>query len=175
MSLYLCMVLESVLVSFFFTSGWPVFPAPLVKEVVFFPLADGFFTTETHGSLCHMSISIFNQNLTLFPSLLCAVILNAFLSYYFSNNSFSPNAKPLSFLVDPSIAYYFRDIFISLFFCIKKHYIHLIKVPSFWGTQWTKQFCPLSLPSVYKLVLKVLVFQLDPNFKIPNSLSLGKG
>ena len=31
------MVLESVLVSFF-TSGWPVFPAPLVKEVVFFPL-----------------------------------------------------------------------------------------------------------------------------------------
>ena len=30
------MVLESVLVSF--TSGWPVFPTPLVKEVVFFPL-----------------------------------------------------------------------------------------------------------------------------------------
>ena len=36
MSLFLCMVLESVLVSF--TSGWPVFPAPLVKEVVFSPL-----------------------------------------------------------------------------------------------------------------------------------------
>ena len=28
------MVLESVLVSFF-TSGWPVFPAPLVREIVF--------------------------------------------------------------------------------------------------------------------------------------------
>ena len=31
------MVLESVLVSFF-TSGWPVFPASLVKEIVFSPL-----------------------------------------------------------------------------------------------------------------------------------------
>ena len=31
------MVLESVLVSFFY-SGWPVFPAPLVKEIVFNPL-----------------------------------------------------------------------------------------------------------------------------------------
>ena len=29
------MVLESVLVSFFFTSDWPVFPAPLVKEIGF--------------------------------------------------------------------------------------------------------------------------------------------
>ena len=37
MSLFLCMVLESVLFHPF-TSGWPVFPAPLVKEVVFFPL-----------------------------------------------------------------------------------------------------------------------------------------
>ena len=31
------MVLESVLVSFFY-SGWPDFPAPLVKEIVFNPL-----------------------------------------------------------------------------------------------------------------------------------------
>jgi len=31
------MVLESVRASFF-TSGWPVFPAPLVKEIVFSPL-----------------------------------------------------------------------------------------------------------------------------------------
>ena len=31
------MVLESVLISFFY-SGWPVFPAPLVKEIVFNPL-----------------------------------------------------------------------------------------------------------------------------------------
>ena len=31
------MVLESVLVSFFY-SGQPVFPAPLVKEIVFSPL-----------------------------------------------------------------------------------------------------------------------------------------
>ena len=31
------MVLESVLVSIF-TSGWPISPAPLVKEAVFFPL-----------------------------------------------------------------------------------------------------------------------------------------
>ena len=37
MSLFLCMVLESDLVSFFY-SGWPVFPAPLVKEIVFNPL-----------------------------------------------------------------------------------------------------------------------------------------
>ena len=36
-SLFLCTVLESDLVSFF-TSGWPVFPAPLVKEIVFNPL-----------------------------------------------------------------------------------------------------------------------------------------
>jgi len=33
----LCMVLDSVLVSFFY-SGWPFFPAPLVKEIVFSPL-----------------------------------------------------------------------------------------------------------------------------------------
>ena len=32
------MVLESVLVSFFYKCGWPVFPAPLVKEIVFLPL-----------------------------------------------------------------------------------------------------------------------------------------
>ena len=32
------MVLESVLVSNHWSSGWPVFPLPLVKEVVFFPL-----------------------------------------------------------------------------------------------------------------------------------------
>ena len=31
------MVLESILVSFFY-GGWPVFPAPLVKEIVFPPL-----------------------------------------------------------------------------------------------------------------------------------------
>ena len=31
------MVLESVLV-YSFTSGWPVFPAPLVNEILFFPL-----------------------------------------------------------------------------------------------------------------------------------------
>ena len=31
------MVLESVLVSFF-TSGWPVFPEPVVKEIFFSPL-----------------------------------------------------------------------------------------------------------------------------------------
>ena len=37
MSLFSCMVLGSVLVSFFY-NGWPIFPAPLVKEVVFFPL-----------------------------------------------------------------------------------------------------------------------------------------
>ena len=37
MSLFWCMVLESVLVSSF-TSGWPVLPAPLVKEIVFSPL-----------------------------------------------------------------------------------------------------------------------------------------
>ena len=37
MSLFLCMVLESVLVSFFYKC-WPVFPAPLVKEIVFTPL-----------------------------------------------------------------------------------------------------------------------------------------
>ena len=37
MSLFLCMVLESVLVSLF-TDGWPIFPAPLVKEIVFSPL-----------------------------------------------------------------------------------------------------------------------------------------
>ena len=37
MSLFLCMVLESVLVSFFISDS-PVFPAPLVKEAVFSPL-----------------------------------------------------------------------------------------------------------------------------------------
>ena len=37
MNLFLCMVLESVLFHSF-TSGWPVFPAPLVKEIVFSPL-----------------------------------------------------------------------------------------------------------------------------------------
>ena len=37
MSLFLYMVLESVLVSFFYRC-WPVFPAPLVKEIVFIPL-----------------------------------------------------------------------------------------------------------------------------------------
>ena len=42
LSLCLCMVLESVLVSFFY-SGWPVFPARLVKEIVFSPLYILFF------------------------------------------------------------------------------------------------------------------------------------
>ena len=37
MSLFLCMVLESVLFHSF-ASGWPAFPAPLVKEIVFNPL-----------------------------------------------------------------------------------------------------------------------------------------
>ena len=37
MSLFLCMVLESVLVLFSY-KWWPVFPAQLVKEAVFFPL-----------------------------------------------------------------------------------------------------------------------------------------
>ena len=37
MSLFLCMVLESDLVSFFY-KWWPVFPTPLVKEIVLNPL-----------------------------------------------------------------------------------------------------------------------------------------
>ena len=37
LSLFLCMVLESVIVSFFYKTR-PVFPAPLVKEIVFSPL-----------------------------------------------------------------------------------------------------------------------------------------
>ena len=35
--MFLCVVLESDLVSFFY-KWWPVFPAPLVKEIVFAPL-----------------------------------------------------------------------------------------------------------------------------------------
>ena len=67
-----------------------------------------------------MFLSIFQSKSNLFCSLLCAVILNVFLSYYFSNNSFSRNAKQLSFLVDPSIEYYFRDFFILPIFLHKE-------------------------------------------------------
>ena len=53
------MVLESVLVSFF-TSGRPVFPAPLVKEIVFSPLY--IFALETPfnmKTLCPSVLGIF--------------------------------------------------------------------------------------------------------------------
>ena len=38
LSLSLCMVLGSVLSSFFFTCSCPVFPAPFIEETVFAPL-----------------------------------------------------------------------------------------------------------------------------------------